>query len=199
MTTAKDSSGIDWSEHFYYDSTSKTGLRRVKDWRSGSKGKIIKALAGDEAGGFHKGIGYYVVSLNFVSYLCHRIIYELHNGGVGIKPIDHVDRNRTNNLISNLRVTTNSVNNRNRSMSVANSSGVVGVSKKVNTDKSGLVREYWGAYFANSEGKKVNKYFSIDRLGNEVAFKMACQYRVDMLEHRNKEGAGYSEGHGAAL
>lgn len=56
-----------------------------------------------------KGKGYLNVYLNGVSYRVHRIIYTMFHGHVP-DYIDHIDDNRLNNRIENLRETTNSEN-----------------------------------------------------------------------------------------
>jgi hypothetical protein len=58
----------------------------------------------------------------------HRIIWELHNGSIpeGFI-IDHIDGNKCNNLIKNLRLVTPSQNNMNRKTPSNNKSGVTGV------------------------------------------------------------------------
>ena len=62
------------------------------------------------------GRGYRQVSINNKLYLYHRLVYFLHNDGWDIddtcrdNSIDHIDRNRLNNSIENLRVVTNQQN-----------------------------------------------------------------------------------------
>jgi hypothetical protein len=51
------------------------------------------------------------------------------------KNVDHVDRNKTNNYLSNLRYATLSENSQNASMKSNNTSGVVGVSWDKNKNK----------------------------------------------------------------
>lgn len=196
MAKIREYESIDWKEHFYYDLTSETGLRRSRDWRSGENGRILKGVSGDVAGGLNSTSGYYYVSLNNKSYLCHRVIFEIHHGKIGNMFVDHIDRNRANNCIENLRLTTQEVNNRNRVMSKYNTSGVTGVRKNISVDKFRVKREVWTAYCKDSNGRMIVKYFSIVKLGNDIAFEEACSCRVKMLLDRNAEGAGYTETHG---
>ena len=60
--------------------------------------------------------GYRRVKINYKTYLYHRVVYYLHNDGWKIHDssmdnhIDHIDRDRLNNNIENLRVVTNQQN-----------------------------------------------------------------------------------------
>lgn len=58
-------------------------------------------------------------------YLLHRYIMGL-NKGDGLE-VDHIDRNPLNNIKSNLRLVTRSINNFNKNVTNKNKSGVVGV------------------------------------------------------------------------
>jgi len=73
--------------------------------------------------------GYLQVKLNGKPILVHRIIWMLHNDTYPDQ-IDHIDRNRKNNLIENLRAADNTLNQHNASMRKDNSSGVTGVNYK---------------------------------------------------------------------
>jgi hypothetical protein len=56
-------------------------------------------------------------------FLVHRIIWFLHYGSFPKDMIDHIDRDGTNNKISNLREATNSQNQHNVTKKIINSSG----------------------------------------------------------------------------
>lgn len=73
-----------------------------------------RVKTGDTAG--YKGPdGYVKVGINGVYYMAHRLIWRMHhkNGAVPIV-IDHVDGNKSNNKIENLRALTHSDNIRNQ-------------------------------------------------------------------------------------
>lgn len=57
--------------------------------------------------------GYEYVYINRVRLYTHRIVFYLHHG-YWPKVIDHIDRNKTNNKLENLRDVSQSKNNRNR-------------------------------------------------------------------------------------
>jgi hypothetical protein len=38
--------------------------------------------------------------------------------------------------------------------------------------------------------------FSISKLGNDEAFRQACEYRAKMIAELNEQGANYTERHG---
>ena len=67
--------------------------------------------------------GYKCVVINYKTYLAHRIIYQMFHGAISRnKQIDHIDRDRGNNNIENLRLVSNMENQWNRG-------GVQGYSK----------------------------------------------------------------------
>lgn len=74
-------------------------------------------------------LGYVYIGIDGSPYEAHRIILILNGICLGkADVVDHIDGNPTNNLISNLRVTTMQGNQRNRCRSKNNTSGVTGVS-----------------------------------------------------------------------
>jgi len=69
-----------------------------------------RALVGEEAGTLIVD-GYRAIKINGKKYQVHRLIYMYHNGEIaGGLQIDHIDRDRLNNNIENLRLVTNQEN-----------------------------------------------------------------------------------------
>ena len=187
---------MNWTEYFYYDESSPTGLRRAKDWCSGMNYQIVKAYKGDVAGSLSQPDGYFTVKVNGRSFRVHRVIWEMFNGRTsrGMQ-VDHLDRNRANNLISNLRLVSSVVNSRNQSFRSTNTSGVCGVGLLINKTKSGENR-YWKAQWNDLDGKRKAKCFSVETHGEGEAFRLACEYRVAIIHKLNEAEAGYTLDHG---
>ena len=97
------------------------GLFTYKDgslyWKESRKG----AKAGDKAGGLY-GDGYISLTVNKKRYLAHRIIFLMRYGYLP-DMIDHIDGDRTNNRIENLRAATRAQNAHNFGLSAHNKSG----------------------------------------------------------------------------
>lgn len=70
--------------------------------------------------------GYVQVGIKYRYYSAHRLIFLMHHNYLP-DLVDHIDRNRANNRIENLRDATSTVNNQNRSDNKNNTSGVRGV------------------------------------------------------------------------
>ena len=94
------------------------------------KTKGPRALKGSKVGYLRKD-GYCGTMFNKKSYLVHRIIFGIIYGYLP-EVVDHKDRNRTNNLISNLREADYSKNIHNARLSKSNTTGVKGVRKTKN-------------------------------------------------------------------
>ena len=93
----------------------------VITWKDGRRvGKVAGSIDSS---------GYLQVKLEGTPVLVHRIIYYLYHNSFP-EQIDHIDRNRLNNRISNLRPATNMTNQHNAGMKKNNTSGVTGVHYK---------------------------------------------------------------------
>ena len=94
--------------------------------------------AGSKAGTYRPHDNAYQVIINGKHYLTHRIVFMMHNGYLP-QFVDHIDRNRSNNKIENLREATLEQNAQNAKIRKDATSGVKGVSwSKV--DKAWRVR-----------------------------------------------------------
>lgn len=120
-------------------------------------------------------------------HLVHRIIYQLYYGVEPIGQIDHIDREKKNNSILNLRDVTAKINARNRTCQERNKSGKTGVDKFC---VNGFC--YWRARWYDADGRLKNKGFSVNKLGEEVALKAASDFR----DIATAKVGGYSESHG---
>lgn len=175
---------VDFNDYFYYDETSPSCLRWKINIMGGRNYKII-ARAKDSIAGSKNNNGYYLVELQGKSYRNHRIIYNLFNGEIK-ECIDHIDGDKSNNKISNLREITRQNNNKNRGVSSRNKSGKTGIfyCEKGN-------QKYWIASWQENKVLK-QKCFSIKKFGDEEAFNLACNHRDTMLEL----DGNYTERHG---
>lgn len=80
-----------------------------------------------EAGHFDATTGYRRVSINNKKYYTHRVIWAMLHGEWPEGQIDHVNHNKVDNRISNLRLCSHKDNGRNQKKASNNTSGVTGV------------------------------------------------------------------------
>ena len=108
---------MSFSDYFYYDPSSPSCLRNKVSRRS-ARADMPQGTLGNR--------GYWQIRLLGERYVQHRIIWELHFGPIpeGMV-IDHIDRDKSNNRIENLRCTSQSSNMTNQPQ--RNSSGHKGV------------------------------------------------------------------------
>ena len=90
-------------------------------------GKVRNLRSGKILQGTVRKSGYVQVNLP-TSYLVHRLVLEAFlDPSLRKREVDHIDHNPVNNHITNLRYTTSSENQMNRSVQSNNTSGVTGV------------------------------------------------------------------------
>lgn len=87
-------------------------------WNKQHEGR--EAFAGDDGKGYRRG------SIKNQKFLAHRLIFAMVHGSWP-EEIDHIDGNRSNNRIDNLRAASCTENMRNRKRIKTNTSGVMGV------------------------------------------------------------------------
>ena len=150
---------------YTYDETSPSGLIYKQDNNGINNTKRFKG----EVAGYLGSSGYFSV-LNETNsrVLAHRVVWYLVYGeDPGVLSVDHIDGNRSNNKICNLRLLVQSQNQLNIPLKSNNRSGFNGVHE----EGSGFV-----VTWVTSEGLK-RKRISIRKYGKELAFAMACYYR----------------------
>lgn len=186
----------DWNSLFYYDESSPSCLRWKCD-RYRGRYKTQKFISsGDVVGSLNVLDGYWHVHVLGKMYNARSIVWTMFYGNQGVAHIDHIDRDRGNTKIINLRLATTGENARNHSKSIANRSGISGVFyRKIRSRHGdGKFNDYWFASWRSN--KQMSKAFSVAKLGYNEAFTLACEYRAKMIEELNAQGAGYSETHG---
>lgn len=111
-----------------------------------SRGRMVKA--GDIAGTVSVR-GYRIVTVNQKKLPAHRIAWMLENGPIpeGLC-IDHIDGDKLNNRLSNLRVTTLSGNQRNRKMRHDNKTGYQGVHPTKSGYSVSIAHKYIGHFMS---------------------------------------------------
>jgi hypothetical protein len=85
-------------------------------------------ISEDSIAGSLKENGYIVITISNKQYPAHRLAYKMY---YGIEPhgmLDHIDLNKSNNRINNLRIATIAQNHANTKARITNRTGVKGVS-----------------------------------------------------------------------
>ena len=134
---------------------SKKVLSEIFDY---TDGLLFYKSTGKEAGSLDNK-GYKRAKVGRTVYLVHRIIFMLHHDYLP-KYLDHIDNNRTNNKIENLRPATSAENNRNRSIGSRNKSGVKGIfwakpNKKWKVQCTVDYKQHHIGYFKDIEEAKI--------------------------------------------
>lgn len=184
-------------ENFKYCDKSPSGLVWACDRRSGKDLRIVHAREGDIAG-YLNNQGYWQVYdlVSEKSVSCHRIVIEI-NSQTKIPEgmqVDHIDGNRSNNSLTNLRIVDAKKNARNTKLTNRSKTKVQGVYWQQTGNVTFAV-----ASWTDTTGKRFRKYFSTLRKGVMESFKQAVQHRNTMIELLNAQGAGYSQRHGKEL
>lgn len=90
-------------------------------WRE-SRGRVC---AGQVAGALCRG--YVVIRVDGILYRAHRLAWLYYHGKMPANEIDHINRDKSDNRICNLRAATSAENKQNLSLKQSNKSGVAGV------------------------------------------------------------------------
>lgn len=134
---------------------------------------LSRAKIGSIAGGVQPD-GYIKIGLNGAVYAAHRLAWYYVYGNWPRQHIDHINHNRTDNRIKNLREVNISENGRNRKLDKRNKSGVTGV--------------YWAKY-ANKYEVRIcsnsKKYFGGMFYDIEQAIICRKRLEADLGFHNN--------------
>lgn len=126
--------------------------------------------------------GYVVFSLFKRLYKAHRVAWAIYYGEWPSDCIDHIDGNRSNNSIANLRVVPKRDNNKNMARKRDNTSGQTGVSRT----KSGM---RWRARIqANGKAKTLGSFATIEEA---IAARKQAEAKYGFhVNHGREEGFG---------
>lgn len=163
-------------------------------------GRGVKA--GDGVKGWHDTAGYRFIMVKGQTYKISRLVYQLMYGN--LTPdlvVDHINRNKCDDSIENLRAVSPTHNMRNCSKSSNNNTGVTGVGFGVYRYKllDGTEKEYnyYSAHWREPSIKKTrSKKFNINKYGEKEAFRLACEYRALKIQELVEQGEWYDPNHG---
>ena len=151
-------------------------LQELFDYRDGQlywKEKTHSSIdLSKPAGCIGKG-GYRTIQIKGKIYKAHRLVWKYHYGKDPKEFIDHIDGNKTNNNMENLREATNQQNGFNRGPQKNNKLGIKGVRKDGNKYRARIIingkEKHLGMFFTIEEAmlvreeseKKLFKEFSV--------------------------------------
>lgn len=101
--------------------------------------------------------------------LLHRFVFTLKNGEEPTSTVDHIDRNKSNNQFSNLRLATIQEQSQHQGRRKSNTSGFTGVCHKHN--KLGNGYDYWYSSIVKPDGRREQKQFPYTDEGKIAAAK----------------------------
>jgi hypothetical protein len=153
-------------------------LQSLFDYKDGelfwklSKAKHIHV--GDKAGILHKN-GYFRTGINSKLYSNHRLVYLYHKGSIP-KYVDHIDGNKLNNKIENLREANKYQNQQNSKLSIKSTSGIKNVVLCPQTKK-------WAVKISiNGFKKTIGRYNNIE-LAELVAIEARDKFHGNYARH----------------
>jgi len=147
-------------------------LTGIFTWKE-TRGRVRK---GEVAGWKKKGTRYTKISVNGVIYYAHRLAWVMYYEQEPPAIIDHIDRDKCNNRIANLRDTTQARNNYNTGTPRNNTSGFKGVRVKPSR------RKKFQAYIAIN-GKQQSLGYYLTGAEASEAYQQAISELLDGQEH----------------
>lgn len=193
MKMNRKASDITFSDFFYLDSESPSGLR----WKVFNRAIMPSSqrFPGDVAG-FRKaipgGFDYWRVKCCGGNYAVHRIVWVMARGAIpeGFV-VNHINGNTFDNSLDNLELVSQLWNTRRRANpNKNNTSGQHGVSLDTKRDnKRGTEVSYWKAQINCPETRKqLSKSFSHKKYGEAEAKSLAIAWREDKVKQFEKYG-----------
>lgn len=138
----------------------KTGefVRLIGGGKGAKKGTITK-------GCLDKSTGYLCVCVCGIQVYAHRLAWFLTHGSWPLQTIDHINRDRTDNRMENLRDVSYSVNNSNMGISRCNTSGLKNISWHAKSKKwMGQIKKnnnyyYLGLFESKEKAEEFKDFF----------------------------------------
>lgn len=139
-------------------------------WKNTGTGRLLSRNAG-----YLGNRGYLRTTINYKDYITHRLIFLMHHGWLP-KIIDHIDGDKTNNNIDNLRAADKFQNGQNRKLSVLNTSGFKNVTWNKSSNK-------WIVRVRVNKDKKYFGSFTDLELADLVAQEARNKYHGNFANH----------------
>lgn len=89
-------------------------------------GTLIRDDRKNSVGSYDKD-GYLIIKVKGKQFKAHRIVWLLNYGELPNGEIDHINRNKTDNRIENLRIATREIQNQNKDFKPNKNTNVVGI------------------------------------------------------------------------
>ena len=137
--------------------------------------KTNSIRVGNQAGTSVNDAGYNIVGICGKTYRLHRVIFLYHYGYLP-KNVDHIDGNRSNNNIDNLRSADDFQNSRNSKLSKRNTSGVKNVCWARHVNK-------WQVQVRRGSSKKYLGLYEDLELAELVAIEARNLYHKEYANH----------------
>ena len=161
-------------------------LQELFDYRDGQlywKERINSSIDLSKPAGYIDQYGYRRIKIEGKLYKAHRLIWKYQHGKDPKEFIDHIDGNRVNNNIENLREATRQQNSFNRGLHKNNELGIKGVRKQGNKYTTRIIingkRKHLGMFNTIEEArlareeaeKKLFKEFSVLNRDNDKLYR----------------------------